>query len=440
MKLFYILLGLGLIGLTFGSFYYTNMRKDTVGYTSTTSTSPTESIYVYREYGDVSFKNKTASTYTQVGNEKMLIHNYSSVKTIDGRGYVIFPDNSVITLSTSTEIEINYTPTKVSIMQLLGSTYHRVTTLAKGSTYEVRTPNTLAAIRGTKFAIVYNPTIKKTLVAVTEHSVEVTQTKENGATLRAPVMVQEGSLAEVKSSTSTQTIGTSTSRDGGSVTMKTTSEVLEMKQFIEENKIIDKVYDKTPLDERTKSLEIIIKSLQKVEETSSSPVTSETRIETVTKVMSTIKNITPSKTTQETTPITTVPTTPTTKIEVVPTTRVTSTTIIPVVQTQSSLRELPVSDEELTPADEAFVNTFYTIYERYFLIDTPSSYCIQIKGMSSKDIMTTLLAVTNKAGIILPKQIELTAFATDLVTACADGTLANKASTFKTRFDTTYPY
>lgn len=448
MKLFYILLSLSLLGLAGGSFYYMNIHKDTVASTTTASAPSTESIYVYREYGDVSFKGKTASTYTQVASEKMLIPNYSSVKTTDGRGYVIFPDNSVITLSTSTEIEINYTPTKISIMQLLGSTYHRVTALAKGSTYEVRTPNTLAAIRGTKFAIVYNPTSKKTLVAVTEHSVEVTQTKEGGATLRAPVMVQEGSLAEVKSSTSTQTTGTTTPKDEGSMIMRTTSEVPEMKQFIEENKVIDKEYDKTPLNKRSESLEIMIKSLQNEASNPSSPVKEETRTETVTKVLSNIKTVTPPLRNQETptvtkevAPVTVTPKTQTTAKEVTtPLTRVTSTTVTPTQQISTSLRELPVAGEELTPADEAFVDTFYTAYEQYFLIDTPSVYCAKIKGMTSKDIISVLLAITNKAGIILPKQTELTTFASDLVTSCADGTIANKASAFKTRFDTTYPY
>ena len=94
MKLSYILFGLVLLGLVGGSFYYTNMRHDDMNVTVATSTQMTESIYVYKEYGDISFKNKTASTYTQVPDKKMLIANYSSVKTGDGRGYVIFPDNS----------------------------------------------------------------------------------------------------------------------------------------------------------------------------------------------------------------------------------------------------------------------------------------------------------------------------------------------------------
>ncbi len=446
MKLFYIVLVLSLIGLAGGSFYYMNIHKDAVADKPVASKPSTESIYIYREYGDVSFREKTASTYTKVSSEKMLIPNYSSVKTTNGRGYVIFPDNSVITLSTSTEIEINHTSTKVSILQLLGSTYHRVTTLAKGNTYEVKTPNTLAAIRGTKFAIVYNPTSKKTLVAVTEHSVEVTQTKEGGETLRAPVMVQEGSLAEVRSSTSTQTSGTTTPKDEGSMAIRTTSEVPEIKQFIEENKIIDKEYDKTPLDTRKESLEIMIKSLQNEANNPSAKV--ETRTEIVTKVLNNIKTGTPllgnqviPTATKEVTPVIVTPKIqPAVQEVAIPTTSITSTTVPTTKQTPTSLRELPVAGEELTPADEAFVDTFYLAYEQYFLVDTPSTYCTKIKGMTSRDIISVLLAITNKAGIVLPKQTELTTFASDLVTSCADGTIANKASTFKIRFDTTYPY
>jgi hypothetical protein len=410
------------------------MRKDTTSFKTTTDNPTSESIYIYREYGDVSFKEKTATNYTKVTDEKMLIPNYASVKTTDGRGYIIFPDNSTITLSTSTEIEINYTPTKVSIMQLLGTTYHRVTTLVQGNTYEVRTPNTLAAIRGTKFAVVYNPSSKKTLVAVTEHSVEVTQTKENGTALRAPVMVQEESLAEVRSATSTEITGTGTSKDNGSVTIRATSEVPEIKQFIDENKVIDKEYDKTPLENRGKDLEILIKSLQKAAVNSPSSTSDpETRVTTVTKALDNL-NI------KETVPVTTTTKVPVTSQTPTPTTRIITTTTATVSQASTSLRELPVTAEELTPTDEAFVDTFYAAYERYFLVDTPSTYCEKIKGMTARDIIAALLAITNKAGVILPKQTELTTFATDLVTSCADGTIANKAAIFKTRFDTTYPY
>ena len=442
MKLFYLVLGLAVLGLAGTSFYYSNIKKKDSLITVAATTPQESSIYIYKEYGDVSFKNKASNTFTQVNNEKMRIANYSTVKTGDGRGYVILPDNSSITLASSTEIEINYEPTKVSILQLLGSTYHRVTALATGNKYEVRTPNTLAAIRGTKLAVTYNPKTKKTLVAVTEHRVEVTQTKEDGSPSKAPVIVQEGSLADVQSSTSTIKNSTST-RSDGSMVIRTITDVKEIKLFIEENKVIDKEYDKTHLPERKIFLEKIIDSLQK-DTIDSAPgstrETPETRTETITRVVTGIKTDAQiPKTNQPTGPTTGIVDTPVktpsiTPVREIPAPNVTAPTIT------KTLRSLPVLAEELTPEDEAFVNNFYPVYERYFFVDDPVTYCTKIGAMTTKDMVGTLLLITNKAGITLPRQAELSTFASELTTSCADGSMKSKISDFKTRFDSAYPY
>ena len=436
MKLSYILFGLVLLGLVGGSFYYTNMRHDDMNVTVATSTQMTESIYVYKEYGDISFKNKTASTYTQVSDKKMLIANYSSVKTGDGRGYVIFPDNSSITLSSSTEIEISYEPTKTSIMQLLGSTYHRVTSLATGNKYEVRTPNTLAAVRGTKLAVTYNPKTKKTFVAVTEHTIEVTQTKEDGSIAKAPVLIQEGNLAEVQSSTSTAQ--TSSTQLGGSVTVRKNDEVNDIKILIEENKPLDKEYDKTPLEERKQLMEKIIDSLQKESSTTKSTnegaeTKPETRTETVIRVIKQVDTTTRSVEK-------TLPTTVKEEIKVVTPlqSEVAATKVSEVVSTRKLI--IFTASEDPSKEEETFVNSFYTMYERLYLVDDAQVYCKNIGNKSAKEMLASLLTITNQAGYILPDQTELLSFGTDLTNACADGSISNKSSSFKTRFDTAYPY
>lgn len=440
MKLFYIFFVICITVLAFGSFYYTNMRKDITDFKATKKISTSESIYIYREYGDVSFKNKTSSTYTPLTSEKMLIPNYSSVKTGDGRGYIIFPDNSSITLSTSTEIEISYTPNSISIMQIVGSTYHRVMSYSKGNTYEVRTPNTLATIRGTKFAVIYDPIIKKTFLVVTEHNVEVTQTKENGTVIKAPVIVQEGSLAEIKSSTSTTKVGTSTSQEEDSVIIRTTEEVSEVALFIDENKTIDKEYNKVSFtNNKNKNLEMIIQSLKKGTQ-GVRPVENEVTStpETATK---TIQRLDPPKNTKIDAP-TSINETPSVLVKT-PTTTITydgnlSGVVVP--KASTSLRKLSTSTEEMTPADENFINTFYATYEQYFLVDDPVTYCEKVKKMSSKDFLGALLTITDKANILLPQQQELEAFASDLVASCTDGSIGYKIPLFKTRFDVVYPY
>ncbi len=452
MKSIYILLGFVLLFLVCGSFYYTNIRKIDPTYQVATSTPVGETIYLYREYGEVSYKNKTADTFTVVTNAKITIANYATVKTGDGRGYVIFPDNSSITLSSSTEIEISYEPSRVSIMHLLGSTYHRVTALATGNKYEVRTPNTLAAIRGTKLAVTYNPKIKKTYVAVTESTVEVTPTKEDGSASKAPVMVSEGSLADVQTSTTSQKTGTSTQNSDVKMVIRTNDEVKEIKLFIDEQIIIDKEYDKTPLQEQKEFFEKIIESLQ-TESTSvgtlnpDDPVTqgtkNETRTDTVTRAVkqaintSTTISATPSSTSTSPKIVDPVPPVTTrTEAEI----QLPPKTITPTVTETRPLIPFPTNQEIFTPEQEAFIDFFYAAYERYFYVNDPATYCKNLGTTDAKEMVTALLTKTNNAGFILPNQMELTAFATDLVSSCRDGSITSKAESFRTRFDVSYPY
>ena len=105
-----------------------------------------------------------------------------------------------------------------------------------------------------------------------------------------------------------------------------------------------------------------------------------------------------------------------------------------------TLQSLPTNAEEFTPEQEAFIDTFYTTYEKYFFVDDAVTYCRKTATISSQQMMTSLLAITNNAGYVLPRQSELTSFATDLTSACKDGTMSDKTATFKTRFDITYPY
>jgi hypothetical protein len=443
MKLLYTFLGVAVLVLAGTSFYYTNIKKADTKFIVATSTPQTELIYIYKEYGDVAFKNKSASTFTQVTDAKMTIGNFATVKTEDGRGYVIFPDNSSITLSSSTEIEISYEPTKISILQLLGSTYHRVTALATGNKYEVRTPNTLAAVRGTKLAVTYNPKTKKTFVAVTEHRVEVTPTKENGAADNAPVMLQEGSVADVQTSTTTPKNSTSTSSGSSKMVVKNNDEVKEMKPFLEENKVIDKEFDKPTNTDKRVFLEKIINTLQKEDNTAPEtddkaqiPKKPETRIDILNRVM---KQTTSKETSQDTPPSTKEPAPVVTKTPA-PVTEPTKSETPPAITSTRTLKDLPTNVEEFTPEQEAFIDTFYTAYEKYFFVDDVVTYCKKVSALSAKEMVTSLLAVSNSAGYVLPKQTELTSFATDLITACKDGNMTDKAQAFKTRFDIAYPY
>jgi|GEM_PF-2750396 len=151
-----------------------------------------ETITLYRESGDVFYTNTSAQEVklTQdVSNAQ--IFTGSEVRTLEGSAYVLFPDNSMLSIDKNTTITIEYSKEKVSILQTLGNTYHRVKTLESGQQYEVRTPGTLAAVRGTKFAVLLDAKTKKANVRVTESNVSVKKLDSTKPLREAPVVLEE---------------------------------------------------------------------------------------------------------------------------------------------------------------------------------------------------------------------------------------------------------
>jgi hypothetical protein len=155
-----------------------------------------------------------------------------------------------------------------------------------------------------------------------------------------------------------------------------------------------------------------------------SPTTSTTKVETTKPTTSTTNSTTETKTTSDIPITTTSPRSQTTD------TQTPSRTLIP----------FPTDKEELSSNEQNFIDIFYATYEKYFFVDEPQAYCKKIGQMKAQDLVNTLLMVGNTSGFIIPRQTDLSVFATDLVNACADGNMTSKASTFKTRFDTTYPF
>lgn len=150
-------------------------------------------ITLFRESGEV-YYNAAGLSAQQVLNENKTEVNITSgteVRTQDGTGYIIFPDNSMLSIDTNTSITVTYTPQKVFIFQTLGNTYHRVKSLESGQAYEVETPGTLAAVRGTKFAVMLDA--ESTDVKVTESKVSVTNTET-----QKEEMVEEGTQINTK--------------------------------------------------------------------------------------------------------------------------------------------------------------------------------------------------------------------------------------------------
>jgi len=111
-----------------------------------------------------------------------------SVKTLsDSMAKIIFSD-SVMRLDANTEVKLDtLSPEKVSVTQMLGRTWSRLLKISGISDYEVNTPNAIASVRGTGFAIIFNG--NNTEIKVLDGTVNV-DSMENG-TKKASVSVGE---------------------------------------------------------------------------------------------------------------------------------------------------------------------------------------------------------------------------------------------------------
>lgn len=201
-------------------------------------TSKEADIILYIETGDVSYRFPTDGSFIKATSSPISITTGTQVYTGLGRATILFPNNSSVALDEYTELTVKYEEEKISILQTLGTTYHRVEALVSGGSYEVETPGTLAAVRGTKFAVKYDKKLKVTKVAVSEHKVRVstfdtlaTTTKQ----IRESIDLEEGSTVRV-SATSTATSTTS-------FTFTETKNDPEMNEWITENKDRDQAED-----------------------------------------------------------------------------------------------------------------------------------------------------------------------------------------------------
>jgi hypothetical protein len=115
-----------------------------------------DSIIVLIERGFVYYKEDKEGEYKVAKDEEELYPDYW-VKTDRGaEAHLIFEDNTMISLDEETEIQVVDVATKEGettvLKQFLGSSWHRINKLT-GKSYEVETPNAIAAVRGTIFGV-----------------------------------------------------------------------------------------------------------------------------------------------------------------------------------------------------------------------------------------------------------------------------------------------
>jgi hypothetical protein len=161
--------------------------------------SDVETAVLVYESGLVSYKLPAANDYQVLELEEFNLPTGSFVKTDAGSYARIFlPDNSLISLDEKTEIQLNYSPKAVDVQQLVGQTWNRVQTLTQGGTYQVQTPTTIAAVRGTVFGVSTDED-KFSEIFVEESSVDVdTYIMENGQVKKlVNIILQVGEMLNV---------------------------------------------------------------------------------------------------------------------------------------------------------------------------------------------------------------------------------------------------
>lgn len=165
----------------FGTVAGPNILPPTALNTDTANAGP--SVLLVKESGFVTYKLPDSSDLLTMEQDEVNIPTGTTVKTgADTLAHVVFPDNSLMSLSKDTEVVINFEEKKTKILQLFGNTWHRVEKVLQGSSYEVETPNTLATVRGTEFNVgILNG---ETELYVMESTVEATKiVKENGVSV-----------------------------------------------------------------------------------------------------------------------------------------------------------------------------------------------------------------------------------------------------------------
>jgi hypothetical protein len=142
--------------------------------------------------GTASYKIAESQEYTKIDSAEAEFTSGTFIKTEkDSSAEIYLSDNSIISLDASTEIQVVSDNSGTSIDQLVGNTWHRVQSLGDSKKYEVKTPNTVASVRGTIFAVDVNKEENTSVVLVEENNVDVNECNNQ------KFNVGEGALARV---------------------------------------------------------------------------------------------------------------------------------------------------------------------------------------------------------------------------------------------------
>lgn len=147
---------------------------------------------LYKESGVVESK-KLGGEYTEMSGDDVVLQTGNYVRTQSGVAHILLPDNSMISLDSFTEIQVNLENSQVNINQISGKTWHRVKSISATISYNVETSETSVTSFGTKFGVENSTDI--TGVYVVEGTVSAGQ--KDGKTLRSKQDLKINQFAEV---------------------------------------------------------------------------------------------------------------------------------------------------------------------------------------------------------------------------------------------------
>jgi inner membrane protein involved in colicin E2 resistance len=147
-----------------------------------------------KEEGAVSYKLPGQQDYIVMEEEEKELPDQSSIKTAeDGLAHLILPNNSMSSLDSNTEIQVNIPNNQVSLQLLSGSTWNRINSLVN-TEFKVESANALATVRGTKFWMTSENDIESSGIGTIESSVEIEDKTDNNS----QTILEEGNTALIQ--------------------------------------------------------------------------------------------------------------------------------------------------------------------------------------------------------------------------------------------------
>lgn len=173
---------LALVLLVGGYYYFKHASaKAVLNVTATEPAAPVadlpkeQTALLTKESGEIEYKLPGEPSFVALTQNTVRVPSGTSIRTgKKSLGHVLFPNNSLMSLSSETQLILNFEDKKITVQQLLGNTWHRVAKVLEGSSYSVETPNTLASVRGTEFNVRVLAN-KRSVVDVVESVVEVSK-------------------------------------------------------------------------------------------------------------------------------------------------------------------------------------------------------------------------------------------------------------------------